>query len=341
MRERLESARKYNQWINQQERSAKEDPEVFSLAFTRYVHIQCRVLREHLLEEFGVGFEYPDDYIFGHPYIVQERFPLGFQRSAIDYERYLELRTFLDMLFWFDGARGALATGIKEAENKGKSRSESVVEEVLRYLRMGPWMASPTERESDPLIRESYAHVLAGWVGAWISLNKNKRLDSILREDLERGNSTSERLIDELVPATILAFGDLGPREPIVPDRGKRSLVSRVQNVLEKLGSQEARLSRRRKLSEEPPDEQASSSSREEDDIENFEEREITLQRRRQLGLLVEKANLSEREFEVFELDMKTDSDTERIANKLNIDQVTVRGLRKRYTDKLKEVAKA
>jgi DNA-binding CsgD family transcriptional regulator len=73
--------------------------------------------------------------------------------------------------------------------------------------------------------------------------------------------------------------------------------------------------------------------------LAEFELREDLRQKLEQLRIWVEKANFSELEARVHDLDMRTEYDTKTIARALDLKGDTVRVLRKRYTDKLRKAA--
>lgn len=86
----------------------------------------------------------------------------------------------------------------------------------------------------------------------------------------------------------------------------------------------------------------------EDERLEEFELREEARQQIHMLQMLVEKANFSEQEQKVFEFDLRVGTDfdeqsdaTKAAAHELGIKDVTVRGIRKRYRDKLRAEHKA
>lgn len=67
-------------------------------------------------------------------------------------------------------------------------------------------------------------------------------------------------------------------------------------------------------------------------------ERQLSLEQdRRRLQRWVEDAGLSKQEQKVYELDLRTDHDTAAIAERLDVSAPTIRGVRRRYRNKLKE----
>jgi hypothetical protein len=77
--------------------------------------------------------------------------------------------------------------------------------------------------------------------------------------------------------------------------------------------------------------------SMEDQDLAKFERQETLRQDMNRLRGWVRSARFSEREAQVYELDMKTNEDTNLIARKLDTTSGNVRALRKRYRDKLRE----
>jgi hypothetical protein len=349
-----------NEWLEKQERWARENPRAFVSMFVPYVLRQRRHIRRFLLRRFGVKVNYHSRIggsegrgnlpgLFGEQYVaVPERFPLRFWCCPEDYGLFRWYTAWGDLLYWFDGAWMVVVLARMDAARRGIDPDVAVVEEVCNYHRVGPSLiARPTKQtEPDPLAREEYAENVAGWVGSRIALGTNKRLKAVLGEDRQQGGSIFEKLLGELLPTTVIAFDDLRSERPPEPEdedeplldlgRFKSSLVSRVEKLLEELGGQGAKLARRGKLSGERAE---STIPDGEDGLEEFELREALHQKLETLESLVERAAFSEQEARVFELDMQTDHDTAAIARELHLKPKTVRTYRKRYRDKLRRAA--
>jgi hypothetical protein len=360
VRDRIAGWRGANEWLENQERRARQNPRAFVSLFVPHVLRQRRHIRRFLLRRFGVKVNYHSRIggsdgrgnlpgLFGEQYVaVPERFPLRFWCCPEDYGLFRWYTAWGDLLYWFDGAWAVIVLARMDAARRGIDPDVAVVEEVFNYHHVGPSLiARPTRQtEPDPLAREEHAENLAGWVRSRIGLGTNKRLGAVLREDLEPGGSIFERLVAELLPTTVIAFDDLRserPPEPIGEDeplldlgRLKSSLVSRVEKLLEELGGQDAKLGREGKLSGQRPE---STIPDGEDGLGEFELRETLRQELETLKFLVERAAFSEQEARVFELDMQTDHDTAAIACELQLDPKTVRTYRKRYRDKLRRAA--
>jgi hypothetical protein len=360
VRDRVVAWRGATEWLENQELRAREDPRAFVSMFVPYVLRQRRHIRRFLLRRFGVKVNYHSCIggsdgksnlpgLFGEQYVaVPERFPLRFWWHTEDYGLFRWYTAWGDLLYWFDGAWMVVVLARMDAARRGIDPDAAVVEEVFNYHRVGPsLMARPTSQtEPDPLVREEHAENLAGWVGSRIGVGTNKRLGAVLGEDRQQGGSIFERLVGELLPTTVIAFDDLRSERPPDPEdeegpildlgRLKRSLVSRVEKLLEELGGQGAKLARRGKLSGERLE---SPIPDDEDGLEEFELRETLRQELETLKSLVERAAFSEQEARVFGLDMETDHDTAAIARELRLEPETVRTYRKRYRDKLRRAA--
>ncbi|AHY48392.1 Homeodomain-like domain (plasmid) [Rubrobacter radiotolerans] len=333
----MEAWRETNEWIERHERIAKENPSEFVSTFSAYVQLQRRHIQRVIREQFGLRVSY-EKKPSGEPYIESlEKFPIHFRYLPEHREAFRLLRAWLDLLAWFDGAWIAVVSARVLAEREGADPDDAVIENVFEYHRAGPWMASPTiKTEPDRSLREAYAENLSGWVGAQISLGKNGRLNSILKEDLEPGDSPRARLLRELLAATTMAFEELLPDESLRPGGGETNLVSRVERVMEELGSQKEKLRRRSKLSEDRPEPAGASTD---GDLEQFEHRETLRQQLEDLKSWMKDANLSETQLKVLDLDMRTDHDTKAIAEELGISPKTVRVIRKRYRDRIRAAA--
>ncbi len=159
----------------------------------------------------------------------------------------------------------------------------------------------------------------SGWVGAQISLGRNRRLNYSLEEV-----STSARtgLLQEL-PATTLIELDRLVKEGKQPSK----LRNYVTQHLEKAGSQAAYLQREGKLATDDLSDAATDEIR----LEEFMAKE-------RLEALRASANLSTREDQVLELMLKDLRDRE-IASNLGIAEGSVKTLKHRVREKLKGAA--
>lgn len=343
VRSRIESWRQARKWINHHERLAREDPREFVSTFEFYVKRQRRHIRRFIRSRFGVGVHYGESMI-GKPYIASlERFPVWFRLSREHRDLFHWLRAWTDLLAWFDVAWIAVISARVVARREGLDENAAIVENVFNYHREGPWMAAPTsETEPDPILRESYATNLSGWVGAQISLGINKRLKAVLSEDLRPGVSAFEKLVDELLTATIIAFDELQPGEPLSSGIGKTNLVSRVVSLIEDSGSEELRLDRDGKLSHgftEATGRLADETGEEE--FKQEETDEILRQRLEVLKFLIEEARLSNTEAKVLGLDLRTNFNTKAVVEEFGVAPGTVGTLRYRYRHKLAEAARS
>jgi hypothetical protein len=177
-------------------------------------------------------------------------------------------------------------------------------------------------------VRAGSTFSVAGWAHLHLNRNVNRRLGAAL--------SAVEQL--ENLPGTVpLAWEEWTIGEHLLPGRGGTSFISRVAKMLEELGSESARLARAGKLADTPsPLEDRLSGG--DQDLAQFERQETLRQELDQLGGWIQNAGFAEREAQVYELDMQTDFDTDAIARELQVKPGTVRGLRKRYQDKLRKV---
>lgn len=183
------------------------------------------------------------------------------------------------------------------------------------------------------------------WVRALTTeLDRRIRLYGEIKEALlEYATSTSstpkQRKREELPGATYYAWS-------VIQQPGHSStLVDTVSNNLRNLapGVGADKLARDGMLANELVEPGAEAES-----LEDFELREEARQHIDMLRMLVEKARFSEQEQRVYEFDLRVGTDfaeqsdaTKAAAHELGIEPVTVRGVRKRYRDKLREARKA
>jgi DNA-binding CsgD family transcriptional regulator len=354
VRERVADWRRTNAWIEREERRAMEDPGAYVELFVAHVHRQRRNIRRFVLRRFGVKVNYRGR-LLGEQYLAfPERFPLRFYYCPEDYSLFLWFRAWSDLLTWYDIAWKVICSARILALREGADPNEAVVRNIFEYHRAGPWMATPTEKtEPIPELREDYAKNLSGWVGSRVSLQTNERLNAVLGENLEPGTSPSARLMEELLAATIVAYDGLVSEETTgsgnvggsgrTEDSGESSeagqgrfpLVNLVAGLLEELGGETAKLAREGKLARAEPESDAADAD---NDIEHYVAEETLRQQIEMLRVWVEKAGLPGRERQVYELVMQGYKDSA-IAVEMGVERSTVRGLRKRYTDRLRKIA--
>lgn len=329
--------REANSWLRGEETRAKENPSEYLALFVPYILRQRRHIRRFLFSRFGVKTDYQSTFgddtvkypgLLGAQYLaIPERFPVGFRRCPVDRSLFEWFTAWSELLNWFDAAWLTIVAARAWATREGVDPDATAVEDLFEYHRMGPWMPFHT-KEAQPLsdLRREKAENLAGWVGSHINLRVNKRLASALREEAASEGGSFEKLVEELVSTTIIAHDQLNTEErPIfAPGSGRTNLVSRVENLLEKLGNESSKLSREGRFADDCVEQTPAAAD------DNVEERDT-------LRYLVKKAKFTTRQTQVFELDMRTDNDTEAIAHELDIVPKTVRVLRKRYLDKLRE----
>lgn len=182
------------------------------------------------------------------------------------------------------------------------------------------------------------SNALAGW--SLPNVSRKGQAGGRLRQALGAGASDKvqdARLLEELPAATQIAWEDWRPEEPLRSDgSGNKSLARRVAALIES-GAHEAAM-HPGKVNEDTQSGEGYIGS-EDPALEEFELKESVRQDLSRLEVWVEKANLSEGEQRVYELDMRTDHDTAAISRQLQVDPVTVRQFRKRYRDKLRQAA--
>lgn len=155
-----------------------------------------------------------------------------------------------------------------------------------------------------------------------------------------------ERFLEELPSASLIAWRDREPEEPLRSTRHReKNLARRAAASIEKVGNEDA--TKPGKLVHDtfglegqevsgPVGEAIGSHD------ELLDEVELRLTAEQELGQLaawVEKAKLSEQQRRVYELDMQTDYNTASIARELEVSTAQVRNVRKHYHDKIRKAA--
>jgi len=230
-----------------------------------------------------------------------------------------------------------------KAHLSGENPDAAALGALFSLLRSGPLGATPTmETERDDVLREMQAKTVAGWVGSHISLGVNKSLNSVLSERTcgSRGANFAE-LMKDLVSATVVAWDELQPGEPLRPGSGETNLVSRAERILINEGSEAAKLKRKGKFAdlEAPSASDGEGEGLEDADLEEFERQETLRQQLNTLQAWIERAGFSEQEQRVYELDMRLDENTQAIARELGRSDGHVRVVRKNYRDKIRRAA--
>lgn len=200
------------------------------------------------------------------------------------------------------------------------------------------------ESEADRL---AASNAVAGWSLANLSLKGTP--GGALRHALGAEASPKaqyERLVKELPTASLIAWEDRVPEEPL-RSTGKRqtNLARRIAAILEKVGNEDT--TRLGKLTH-----QIFGTAEQEEDrrvgqvvgeaeplLEEFECQETARQELKQLRTWVENAGFSGQEKRVYEADMRTDCDTAAIANELGMPAGQVRVVRGNYRKKIRKVA--
>jgi len=199
---------------------------------------------------------------------------------------------------------------------------------MLYAFEINPLMRAHRQAKDNQLpeaARLASMEVAAGWSRAELSWHgkPGRPLRRALGEE-------EERFLQELPGASLLAWEDREPSEPL-RSTGKRdkNLARRVAASLEELGNEDA--TKPRKLVHDRVGWQAGEAD---ELLREFELRAMAQE-------WVKQAKLSEQEKLVFELDLRFPEDIRRIARELGKSEGHVRVVRKNYRDKLSEVRTA
>jgi DNA-binding CsgD family transcriptional regulator len=223
------------------EKKASENPNIYASSAFYHIRGTRRHLRRLLRKRFGVKVRY-----FGfrsQQYIAsRKRFPYYPPRSPEEYYDYVQFSVMSNLLRVCDVQWAAMHSAYIRAHRNGEDPDIAALSALFRVFRSGPGVAAPTNRsEPDDVLRKMSAITVAGWVGMHISLAKHKRVRDALSEYTDGSPGANfARLVEELPPATILAWDELQPGEPLRPGSGKTNLVSRVEGLLQKIGSESA-----------------------------------------------------------------------------------------------------
>jgi hypothetical protein len=324
------------------EEKAREDPRTYASLALDFIRSRRRHIRRLLRKRFGVKVRY-----FGfrsEQYVAcRDRFPRYPSRHPQDYYNYVQFRVMSNLLRGLDVQWAVMHSAYIKAYRSGEDPDVAALAALFSLSRSGPIGATPTiETEPDDVLREMQAKQIAGWVGSHISLDLNKSLSAVLGERTggSRGANFVE-LMKNLVPATVVAWADLQPGEPLRPGSGETNLVSRAERLLINEGSEAARLERKGKFADlaASPGSDRKGEGLEDADLEEFERQETLRQQLSALQGWIERAGFSEQEQRVYELDMRMGEDAQAIARELGKSDGHVRVVRKNYRDKIRRAA--
>jgi hypothetical protein len=190
--------------------------------------------------------------------------------------------------------------------------------------------------------RSASANVAAGWSLANLSLH-GKHGDVLRRVLGEQAPLTVqyERFLQELPSASLIAWADREPTEPL-RSTGKRekNLARRVAANIERTGDEGTTKPGRLvhdtfgAENQEPGGQIGEALGQNDQLLEAF-----TLVELAKLEAWAETATFSEQEQRVYELDKKLHNDTAAIARELDIAETTVRVVRKNYITKIRKAA--
>jgi hypothetical protein len=223
------------------EQKVNENPRFYASSAFYHIRGTRRHLRRLLRRRFGVKVRYygwrSEQYIAS-----RKRFLVYPPRNPQDYSNYVQLRVFSNLLRVLDHYWAAMHSAYIEAHRNGEDPDVAALSALFTIASSGPWAATPTNRtEPDDVLREMTAITVAGWVGTHISLTRHRRVNAALSENTGGlPGANFAKLLEELVPASIIAWDELLPGERLGPGGGKTSLVSRVEGLLQKIGSEAA-----------------------------------------------------------------------------------------------------
>ncbi len=223
-----------------------------------------------------------------------------------------------------------MQAAMERHEKGSEEQLRQMCEAFFRAMDAEPLILDLVQRnpENPPAAKRVHLIALLGWIGSRISFGRNKRLASVLAE----GGALPEQLIRELPGAALIELAEHNlPSDPYYA-----ALVNRTTGRLEQQGDEAARLARAGKLASE---ETAEASGGDDEALAEFERQETLQQDIARLRGWAAQAGFSGHEAQVYELDMQTNFDTAAAARGLGVEPGTVRGFRKRYTDKLRRVA--
>lgn len=272
------------EWLESRKRrqhfkaKAFDDPRAFASSTFFWIRGTRRHIRRLLRKRFGVKVR--NRFFHNWQYIAsRKRFPIYPPCCPRDYYDYVQFTTFSNLLRSLNVQWAVMHSAYIKAYRNGEDPHIAAVSAHFKLAEMGPLGATPTkEFEPDDVLREMQAMHVAGWVGAHINLSVNRSLNNVLSESTDGSYSQNvAKLMQELLPATVISWDERESGEPLRPGSGEKNLVSRVEKWITDQGDQAAKLRRRGKLDDKAEPE---SPRGVEDEIEEFWREEERLAQR-------------------------------------------------------------
>lgn len=241
---------------------------------------------------------------------------------------------------WFLAPAGAMKAAAADLETECCNR-------MLYAFEINPLIHLYRQGSNDKLLeseRLAAINTAAGWSRANLSWT-GKPGDALRRAVDEE----YERFLEELPSASLIAWRDREPEEPLRSTGClEKNLARRAAASIEKVGNEDA--TRPGKLVHDAfgPKGQEEAGGPVGEVIgshdELLDEVELRLTAEQELNQFTawgEKAKLSEQERRVRKLDVKTNLDTAAVAHELGVSAAQVRNVRKHYRDKIGKIRKA
>jgi DNA-binding CsgD family transcriptional regulator len=332
----------YQEGLKLLDQQRREDPIELCLSLGSSLRRIRRILRGLLRSRFGIKVDVSAEEAFRAEVSGDKVRP----RRMPDYDPLPRLRVirperspanpYEQLVFWETLTSYALAevayaaardVGFELRETADYERpvvASVMCQIIVSVLSMRPVFAGVGMEKNEgwpPHLQELAVARMTGWVRSRISLEKNKRLRSVLEEE---GLSLSDMLLQELPAATLIEWSDAPPKEPI------ENIVNRVTRRLVREGNEAKRLGQKGKLADVDPGSVLESKAG------DFEWEEFIA--REELRALTKAAKLSKQEHQVLLLALEDRSD-QAIAEKLNLTVNSVKTVKKRARKKLKQAA--
>jgi hypothetical protein len=304
----------YSATCKRLEEFAREDPAGAAYTFIETAHDEYRNWQGVLRNRFGIDWRLP-----GRPRVVDpERLPQTLRQHCDCSEAIKACTT-------WGGAWILMHAAMSQARLSDEDSAQAACRAFSRVLSIVPAFFGKDMglQEDHEAMQRRAAEGLASWVASRVSFSIAGDLKaSIAKLAYEGDVPFFHRFVEELLAAMYIEWNQ---------EQWTERLPAFVNRVTERLKNEHGLKKKHKQLDDELL------PSMEDQDLAKFERQETLRQDMNRLRGWVRSARFSEREAQVYELDMKTNEDTNLIARKLDTTSGNVRALRKRYRDKLRE----
>jgi hypothetical protein len=309
----------------QMESVSESDPDLYVGLLLGLLRRQRRDIRYYLRRDCGIKVRYFGQLglSFEQHVVSRKHYPDQRPRTKEEYERYVLFRSLTALMAWLDFMWGHMIAALYLSLQKGEEPAPAMLAAYYDCRRQGPLTEAPsTDLEPDETLREQAVAQVTGWAAA--KIKRHEPLD--------------DDFLWRLIPASLEAWSDMDPNEPMRSGSGRTNFISRVRASLRRFGRGERQRAHERKLLEK----WQNSVTQGNDEIGEVEDREMARRKLTYVEELVErKGFLAPRQYEAYKLDRQLDCDTKAVADAMGTDEATVRQQRMRYRRKLDRACEA